>query len=149
MGLQAENLNTAFELYQEMEDTGLEADCVTYATLMDVCAEARQGQRAVTLMQVCLFVCVTSTTLADFRRCNWDLCGPTCQVSCAVSNNARTFGKAETQQPVWIGCWRSTASAHKCHQRTVGGLLQASFVISQQDGFTWMSGGLSTSTQSF
>lgn len=55
MGLQAENLNTAFELYTEMQGTGLEADCVTYATLMDVCAEARQGQRAVTLMQVCSY----------------------------------------------------------------------------------------------
>lgn len=53
VGVQVENLNTAFELYKEMEGTSLEADCVTYATLMDLCAEARQGQRAVTLMQVC------------------------------------------------------------------------------------------------
>lgn len=53
--LQAENLNTAFELYKEMEGIQLEADCVTYATLMDLCAEARQGQRAITLMQVCCF----------------------------------------------------------------------------------------------
>lgn len=56
--MQMENLNTAFELYKELEGTKLEADCVTYATLMDLCAEARQGQRAVTLMQVCSCVCV-------------------------------------------------------------------------------------------
>lgn len=52
-GLQVENLNTAFELYKEMEGMSLEADWVTYITLMDLCAEARQGQRAVALMQVC------------------------------------------------------------------------------------------------
>lgn len=56
MGVQVENLNTAFELCKEMEGTGLEADCVTYATLMNVCAEAMQGQRAVTLMQVGSYV---------------------------------------------------------------------------------------------
>lgn len=41
----------------------LEADCVTYATLMDLCAEARQGQRAVTLMQVCCCICDTRRML--------------------------------------------------------------------------------------
>ncbi|KAL3142638.1 hypothetical protein ABBQ38_002947 [Trebouxia sp. C0009 RCD-2024] len=49
--LPVENLNTAFELYKEMEGMSLEADWVTYITLMDLCAEARQGQRAVALMQ--------------------------------------------------------------------------------------------------
>ena len=45
-------MDTAFNLYKAMENTALEADCVTYATLMDLCAEARQGQRAVALMEV-------------------------------------------------------------------------------------------------
>lgn len=54
VGLQVENLNTAFEVYKEMEEVmRLQADCITYITLMDLCAEARQGQRAVALMQVC------------------------------------------------------------------------------------------------
>ena len=35
---------------------GVEADWVTYTTLMDLCAEARQGMRAVELLQVC-FLC--------------------------------------------------------------------------------------------
>ena len=49
-------MNTAFELYKEMEGMGMEADWVTYTTLMDLCAEARQGMRAVELLQVC-FLC--------------------------------------------------------------------------------------------
>ena len=54
---QAENLDVAFELVQEMAEMGVQTDAVTYTTLMDLCAEARQGQRAVELMQVSVFIC--------------------------------------------------------------------------------------------
>ena len=49
---QAENLDTAFELVEKMQGEGIEADWATYTTLMDLCAEARQGARALQLMQV-------------------------------------------------------------------------------------------------
>ena len=50
--MQEENLDVAFGLLDEMSACGVEADTATYSTLMNLCAEARQGHQALQLMQV-------------------------------------------------------------------------------------------------
>ena len=50
--LQVENLDIAFGLLEEMTAEGMKPDNATYGTLMNLCSEARQGHRAVQLMQV-------------------------------------------------------------------------------------------------
>lgn len=52
--LQVESLDKAFGLLEEMNTQGVPADNSTYGTLMNLCAEAKQGHRAYQLMQVCL-----------------------------------------------------------------------------------------------
>lgn len=50
--MQAEHLERAFGLLDEMRSCGVEADCTTWGTLMNLCAEAKQGHRADQLLQV-------------------------------------------------------------------------------------------------
>ena len=50
--VQAENLDVAFGLLEEMRARGVQPDDITYSTLLNLCAEARQGHQALQLMQV-------------------------------------------------------------------------------------------------
>ena len=51
--LQVENLDVAFDLYQEMLDRRIEPNTTTHTTLLNLCAESGQGDRAVEFMRVC------------------------------------------------------------------------------------------------
>lgn len=68
MPLQVESLDKGFELLEDMSRQGLQPDCSTYATLLNLCAEAKQGHRAHQLLQVCVSVRLLLVAKAMFAK---------------------------------------------------------------------------------
>lgn len=52
LSIQVESVDQAFDLLDDMVSHGVPPDCTTYSTLMNLCAEAKQGHRAYQLLQV-------------------------------------------------------------------------------------------------
>jgi len=54
----------AFELWQKLEERGLEPDVVTYNTLLDVCAKAKLWERALLILKVMEANCVKADAVS-------------------------------------------------------------------------------------